>query len=40
NKKIVSVNKKGELRARKVGKTTITVKSGKKKKKITCIVTE
>ena len=39
NRKIVSVSKKGVIKARKAGRTTITIRSGRKKKKITCIVT-
>lgn len=38
NKKIVTVSSKGVIKAVKPGKATVTVKSGKKSKKITVIV--
>ena len=38
NKKIVTVSKKGDLKAKKTGKAKITVKVGKSKKKVTVTV--
>ena len=38
NKKVAQVNTKGVITARKKGKTTITVKSGSKKVKVTVVV--